>query len=98
MSSTFKVYNEPCNNCLLSKDAIVSPERRKEIISEIKREQSYFICHKASFEGKNICCKAFFDKMGEVSQLIRIAERLNVVEEVEQTDNRLLTPYRDYHK
>lgn len=79
-----KVYNECCNQCLLSKDRIVSASRAKEIISDCKRSQTHFICHKATIEGKEILCKSFFDKFGHFSQMVRIAERLNAIEYVPQ--------------
>ena len=79
-----KVYKSCCGNCLLSKDSIVSPERRKEIIGGCIKKQTHFICHKASIEGKEILCKTFFDKFGHYSQMVRIAERLNMIDEVEQ--------------
>ena len=84
-----KVYKECCKNCLLSPDAIVDANRRKEIIKECKKEQTHFVCHKASMEGKDVCCKTFYDKLGHFSQMIRIADRLGAIEFVEQpeTDN-----------
>ena len=88
-----KVYKECCGNCLLSKDRIVSPKRAKDLLNEIKEKQSYFVCHKASMNGEEIVCKTFFDKLGHQSQMIRIAERLNVVQFVEQTDTKKLIPY-----
>lgn len=91
-----QVYKECCGNCLLSKDSIVSPERRKEIINGCVKKQTHFICHKASIEGKDILCKTFFDKLGHHSQMVRIAERLNMVEFVEQPVSEKLTPYRKY--
>lgn len=90
-----KVYKECCQNCLLSKDRIVSPKKAKSLLNEIKKDQSYFICHKASFNDENIVCKTFFDELGHQSQLIRIAERLNAIEYVEQTNNHKLMPYKD---
>ena len=38
---SLKVFNKSCQNCLLSKDRIVSPERAKEIIEECKKKQMY---------------------------------------------------------
>lgn len=38
-------------------------------------------------------CKTFFDKLGHQSQMIRIAERLNAVQFVEQTNTVKLIPY-----
>lgn len=84
----FKVYKTQCNQCLLSKNAIVSPERRDDIIKTCISKQTFFICHKSpSMEtGKKkdeVCCKGWYKAFGQYSQMIRISERLNVVEEVE---------------
>ena len=88
-----KVYQECCNNCLLSKDRIVSPKIAKDLLKEIEEKQSYFVCHKASMKGEEIVCKNFFDNLGHQSQMIRIAERLNAVQFVEQKNNEKLIPY-----
>ena len=88
-----KVYKECCGNCLLSKDRIVSPKRAKDLLQETKEKQSYFVCHKASMNGDEIVCKSFYDKLGYQSQMIRIAERINAVQFVEQTDKEKLIPY-----
>ena len=88
-----KVYKTCCKNCLLSKDRIVSAKRAKQIIQEVTRKQSYFVCHASSIEDKEIVCKTFFDKLGHVSQMVRIAERLNCVEFVDQPDKEKLIPY-----
>ena len=77
----------------MSKDRIVSPKIAKDLLNEIKEKQSYFVCHKASMNGEEIVCRKFFDKLGHQSQMIRIAERLNVVQFVEQTDAEKLIPY-----
>lgn len=81
---SFKVYKKSCDRCLLSKNPLVSNQRRRDILNDIKENQSYFVCHKSSIEGGNVCCKTFYDKLGYMSQLIRITERLNCVEFVEQ--------------
>jgi hypothetical protein len=85
-----KVYQECCHNCLLSKDRIVSPKRAKDLLDEIAEKKSYFVYHKASMNGEEIVCKTFFDKLGHQSQMIRIAERLNVVQFVEQNNTQKL--------
>lgn len=90
-----KVYKECCKNCLLSPDAIVSPKRRKEIIQGCVKKQTHFQCHKATIEGKDILCKTFFDKLGHHSQMIRIAERLNMVEFVEQPNQERAPSYAE---
>jgi hypothetical protein len=83
-----KVYSNCCKNCLLSKDRIVSSKRAKDILKGCVKNQTYFVCHKASMNGENIVCKSFFDKLGHNSQLIRIAERLNAIQLVEQPDSK----------
>ena len=90
-----KVYNECCKNCLLSKDRIVSAKRAKEIISGCAKDQTHFICHKASIEGKDIVCKSFFDSLGHVSQLVRIASRLKAIVFIDQTDTKKLPPFQN---
>jgi len=90
-----KVYKECCKNCLLSADAIVSPKRRKEIIQTCSQEQTHFICHKASMRGEDVCCKNFYDKLGHTSQMVRIAQRLNAVQFVEQPESEKLTTHRE---
>lgn len=90
-----KVYKECCKNCLLSADSIVSPTRRKEIITGCVKKQTHFQCHKATIEGKDILCKTFFDKLGHHSQMVRIAERLNMIEYVDQPEQEKLTSYSE---
>jgi len=90
-----KVYKECCKNCLLSPDSIVSPARRKEIINGCTRKQTHFICHKASMDDKEILCKTFFDKLGHHSQMVRIAERMNMIEFVEQPEHEKLPTYSE---
>ena len=79
-----QVYDKCCNQCLLSPNRIVSSKRAKEIIQGCARKQTHFICHKATIEGKEILCRTFFDKLGHVSQMVRIAERLNMIEFIKQ--------------
>lgn len=93
-----KVYKECCKNCLLSVDSIVSPARRKDIIRGCVKKQTHFICHKASMDGKEILCKTFFDKLGHYSQMVRIAERLNMIECVEQPKADKLPTYNETKK
>lgn len=91
----FQVFKSPCQNCLLSKDRIVSPARAKQIIEECKQNETHFICHKSTIKDQgSICCKNFFDKFPDCSQLMQVAARLNWIEFVEQTDSEKLTPYR----
>ncbi len=78
---SFKVMAQQCKQCLFSPNKIVNNRRRNEVLRECRRTDSHFVCHKASIGGQEICCRGFFDT--QTSQLIRIAERLNMVEFVE---------------
>lgn len=93
-----KVFKDCCKNCLLSPDSIVSPGRRKQIINDCIKKQTYFICHKASMEDEQTICKSFYDKFGHHSQMIRIAERLNMVNLVEQPEAEKLPTYAEMNR
>lgn len=70
----FKVMQERCDQCLFSKNKIVSNVRRAQLLDECKRKDNHFICHKS----EDVCCRGFFDT--QTSQLIRIAGRLGAIE------------------
>lgn len=70
----------------------------KEIVNKCVREQSYFICHKASINNDDAMCKNFYDSFGHYSQLLRIVERLGVVEFIDQKDSERLPSYDDMNK
>lgn len=73
----FEVKSKPCSQCLFGKNAIVSNKRKKDIMLGCKKNDSHFICHKATIEGKDICCKGFYDSL--TSNLIRISQRMGFV-------------------
>lgn len=99
--SLLKVYKTPCKNCLLSKDRIVSSQRAKEIIKETTDADSYFICHKSSMNGGEVCCNRYYQEIGDKSLKIEILNELNkiingqIIEFVEHEDNKRLTPYNE---
>jgi len=76
----FEVKKERCDQCLYSKDKIVSNSRRKEIISGCRSSDSHFICHKSSMEGGETCCRGFYDT--ESTNLMRISQRMGWIREV----------------
>ena len=97
--SLLKVYKTSCKNCLLSKDRIVSPKRAKQIIKESTEDDSYFICHKSSMNGGEVCCNRYYHEIGDKSGKIEILNQLNevangqIIEFVEQENNEKYTPY-----
>jgi len=80
---TFKVREKQCDQCLFSVSRIVSLKRMREIVKDCTLSNSHFICHKATIEGKDVCCRGFYDTQGYKTNIIRIAERLKAVEFVE---------------
>lgn len=90
-----KVYKDCCKNCLLSEDRIVSFSRAKQIIKECSQEQKHFICHKASMKKEEIVCAKFYQTLGHISQGVRIAQRLNVIEFINQEDSEKLPTYKE---
>jgi hypothetical protein len=94
-----KVYKTQCKNCLLSPDSIVSPARRKQIIKKCTSEQTFFVCHKSSIQGdEDVCCKTYFDRLGHHSQMIRIAGRLGMIQEIEQEETEKLPTWAEMQK
>ena len=92
---TFKVYKTCCNNCLFSEDAIVSPKKRVSLLKEISQKQSHFVCHKASMQGEDVCCRKFYDNFGHQSQMIRIAERLGMLKFVDQPNSEKMVSHKE---
>lgn len=89
----FKVCKNQCPNCLLTKDRIVSPKRMKQLLNDTIANGVYFICHKSTMESGDVCCKTFYDKLGYKSNLVRIAQRLGAVQEVELPKSEKLPTY-----
>ena len=77
----FKVKKEKCNECLYSANKIVSNKRKRELLADINKNDSHFVCHKASIQGEEVCCKGFYTSA--TSNLMRIAQRLGMVEFVD---------------
>ena len=90
-----RVYDKSCQNCLFSEDRIVSEERVLEILATCIQDRTHFICHKATMEGKDVCCTQFYHKYGDVAQSVNVAKRLNVVKFVPQTDTEKLITFEE---
>lgn len=80
-----KVAEERCENCLFGADRIVDGERVREILEDCRAADTHFVCHKFGIgemdglKGTDVCCRGFYDTQPP-SQMIRIAERLGVIE------------------
>ena len=74
----FLVQQKRCDECLFSEGKIVSDERREEVLRECQRLNTHFICHKASINGQDVCCRGFFDEGRDARS--RLASKLGLVE------------------
>ena len=74
-----KICAKKCNECLYSKNRIVSAERAAELTRKVVREDGYFVCHKSSIRGgEEVVCAG-----SHPGQLVRIAGRLGVLTPVD---------------
>lgn len=83
----FKVCRQKCNQCLFSKNRIVSKKRMAEVLEQCRRTDSHFECHKT----EDVCCAGFYQADPYATNLMRIASRLGVVEFVEVPEVELET-------
>lgn len=87
--SKLLVCAERCDQCLFSRNRIVSADRAREVIAEARRADAAFLCHKHTVrrlvglsEGAqaNVVCRGYFDAVGSDVLLIRLAHLLgNIV-------------------
>lgn len=77
----FKVKKKCCVECLFGANKIVSDESKASILMDCARNDTHFICHEGTIAGEDICCRAFYNT--GTSNLIRISQRLNMIEEVD---------------
>lgn len=82
LTVSFEVMSEPCDQCLMTKNKIVSDARRKQILADTRRRDCFFVCHKATIVGREIACRGHFDATSG-GQLARIAGRLGMIEFVD---------------
>ena len=82
-----KVYDKCCDGCLMGPTRIVPPARARQILADLRREgNGYFICHKATIRGEDVCCSAWMDKRGHESNLVRVMGRLGGIKTVPQPE------------
>ena len=71
----FKICETRCEQCLFGDQRIVTKERMAEIIKDCRKADSHFICHKHN----DVMCRGYYETQ-PVPQMLRIAERLRMVE------------------
>lgn len=76
-----KVCSKSCNQCLFTKNKIVSDERKQEILEDCERNETHFICHKGSIAGQNVVCNGFFrNKTTPYLDLVKATDRIVFVD------------------
>jgi hypothetical protein len=82
------VQKEKCDQCLFTKNRIVTAKRMKAIIKDCQVKDTFFICHKGTQIGSDdLCCRGFWDHYKNQFNLGRIAQRLKVVRFIEVKGN-----------
>lgn len=72
----FEVMSRECDQCLVSKNRIVSGARAAQIITGCRLKGVHFVCHKSP-AGRSIACRGVHEM--QIGQMSRIAERLGAV-------------------
>lgn len=67
---------EKCNQCLCTRNRIVSGQRAAQIIRECRRDNRHFVCHKA--DGEIVHCRGVHDILGG-SIAYRLAKALGIM-------------------
>lgn len=76
-----KVCSKSCDQCLFTKNIIVSDERKQEILKGCEKDRTHFICHKGSIIGENIVCNGFYrNKTTPYLELMKTAGRIEFVD------------------
>lgn len=72
----FRVAAKRCDQCLYSKNKIVTDDRRVELLESCNKDDKYFICHKAHGTGAGVVCRGFYDEQKNTA--CQIAGRLGL--------------------
>ena len=78
-----QVTKKCCGQCLFGKNKIVSDKRKQQLLNDIERKDTHFICHKATIKNKEVVCRGFYEN--KTSNMIRISQRLGMVEFVDES-------------
>lgn len=71
------VMRSPCDQCLFSRNRIVSAERKAQILADCARKDRHFECHKGTIAGERIVCAGFAKRHD--SQALQVARRLGLI-------------------
>lgn len=72
-----------CDQCLVGKRRIVSPERARQIIAGCIKDDTHFVCHKGTLAGLNVACAGVARVTGFRGVALRLAMALGVVQKID---------------
>jgi hypothetical protein len=64
MTTELLLASRRCDQCLATRNRIVSGERAAELIRQCKADGNHFQCHKGSIAGINLHCRGVHDAIG----------------------------------
>ena len=80
-TGNLRVMAQRCEQCLMSRNALVAPERRRDILAECRSDNLMFVCHEAAEDKGYAVCRGFYDA-GHLlgSGAVKLAVRFGWVE------------------
>lgn len=75
-----RVAEKHCDQCLFTKNKIVSDERKADLLAKCAASQTYFICHKST-GGPAVVCRGFFNEVP--NHVCHLAKVLRIVQFVD---------------
>jgi len=82
------VRGAQCDNCLLSRDRLVTGERARDLISSTREtEGGSFICHKSQIvDEPEAICSAWFERFADEDRILSLAKAMDVIEYTSTTE------------
>ncbi|MCF2903087.1 hypothetical protein L1267_22210 [Pseudoalteromonas sp. OFAV1] len=76
------VQKKCCNNCLFTKNKIVSDAAKDEILEDCVTNNKKFLCHKGTIRGVDIVCRGYYEKYNDpaVNKLLESVGEIEFVE------------------
>lgn len=68
-----------CDQCLFSRNKVVSDARRRELLQQLHRDDTNFQCHKATIAGRHAICRGDYDRGPHRTMALQIGHRLNAL-------------------
>ena len=84
-STVLRIMARRCNECLYSRNKIVSDRERDHVLKVCELTETHFICHKASNAGHDVMCRGHWERTKYSTLRNRLAIGLGVVVEVTES-------------